>query len=347
MILLNERQAHEAINTKQRYDGWRELSIRKKSYEGSLVWADKRGVENLLRSATSKYSGKRMQRYLGPRSLELEIMKNDFDKAKAEIKEQLKQLDDTMNVQASINRAIRLARMPEISANILRGLDDRGLLGNGIRVVGTNALYAFESACGIFFDQNIMATDDLDLLRDSRKSLKFIGAESIDENSIMNVLKRVDKTFEKQRQTFRAMNTKGFLVDVIRRGHKDVMKTMNVAERQDDLVSAEIDKLYWLENAPPFEDVIIDSRGFPARMVTIDPRIYAAHKFWLSTVDGRDPLKKRKDLQQAKAVAEAVKTYLPHLPYEAKQLTFLKKEVFDAAAHLFEKPHANANWGMF
>lgn len=56
--------------------------------------------------------------------------------------ERLKSLQGVVIGQAAINRAVKLGRVPLVGARIIRAIDDAGLLGNGIRVVGTNAIYA-------------------------------------------------------------------------------------------------------------------------------------------------------------------------------------------------------------
>jgi hypothetical protein len=50
--------------------------------------------------------------------------------------------------QAAVNRALGLGRVPLMNARIIRALDKSGLLGAGIRVVGTNAIYAYEAIAG-------------------------------------------------------------------------------------------------------------------------------------------------------------------------------------------------------
>lgn len=62
--------------------------------------------------------------------------------------------------------------------------------------------------------------------------------------------------------------------------------------------------------------VAIDEDGWPVPIRAPDPRAFALHKVWLSMQASREPLKKPRDLDQAKAVAKLVQHYLPHLPFE-------------------------------
>jgi hypothetical protein len=50
--------------------------------------------------------------------------------------------------------------------------------------------------------------------------------------------------------------------------------------------------------------------GLPARMVCVDPRIFALHKAWRSRQPGRQPKSRPRDSQQAKQVAAVARDYL-------------------------------------
>jgi hypothetical protein len=52
-------------------------------------------------------------------------------------------------------------------------------------------------------------------------------------------------------------------------------------------------------------------------MLVPDPRAFALHKAWLSGLATREPIKKTRDLDQAKAVAKLVQDEMPHLPFES------------------------------
>ena len=96
--------------------------------------------------------------------------------------------------------------------------------------------------------------------------------------------------------------------------------------------------LAWQEGAPSFEAVAIDERGQACRIVTTDPRVWVAYKFWLSKRKDREPVKRRNDAAQARAVGQLVVRYLQHLPYIADELRMLPKRVFDEAKPLFAEP---------
>jgi len=69
--------------------------------------------------------------------------------------------------------------------------------------------------------------------------------------------------------------------------------------------------------------------GFPAKMVVPDPRSFALHKLWVSDQDDREAIQKRRDREQAKAVAKLIVKCLPQYPFEAKTLRMFPKDVVE------------------
>ncbi len=101
-----------------------------------------------------------------------------------------------------------LGRVPRAAAQILRALDKAGLLGDGIFVVGTHALYAYEARSGVIFEPGLLATSDLDLLADVRSRL-VLAIDDKEREGILPILKSVDPTFYVQGDLFRAVNEDG------------------------------------------------------------------------------------------------------------------------------------------
>lgn len=337
-IELNSDQRRELVNTRQRFEALHEAETRRVGFRGSMVWEESKGREYLMRSAYK--NGRRRQVSLGLRSQKTESIKSEFERGRSDAEERLKSLKQTMIRQAAVNKAIGLGRVPSLGARIIRALDKNGLLGNGIRVLGTNAIYAYEAAAGIHVGSALTATEDIDLLLDSRSKLDIIGVEEIEHSSLLHILQRIDKSFQRTEQTFRAANKEGYLVDLIKplRTPPWSIDQDNFSANSEDLTAIEIDGLSWHESAPAFEAICIDERGEPVRIVTSDPRIFAAHKFWLSQRVDREPIKRRRDLEQAKAVAHIVSTHLPHLQFDREQLLMLPRALFDDAAPLFQMP---------
>jgi hypothetical protein len=125
-------------------------------------------------------------------------------------------------------------------------------------------------------------------------------------------------------------------VDLIRPEDKDILfkDPDKLGGNEDDLEASPIRGLHWLINAPRFEEIVIGEDGLPLFMATVDPRAYALHKAWLSKVaDTREPDKKKRDFEQALAVAKVAKDYL-NLSLKDKALNALHSELRKHVADL-------------
>ena len=72
---------------------------------------------------------------------------------------------------------------------------------------------------------------------------------------------------------------------------------------------------------PHISVIILDESGVPLRTSVPDPRAFALHKYWVSRRLDRDPMKARRDEQQAHAVAGLIVDYLPAFNFsEARYL---------------------------
>lgn len=336
---LNGDQRREAINTQQRYAAYREAARRDKDHRGSMSWKKIHGRDYLVRSYYGKSSIRR-QRSLGLKSKETEVIKLEYQRGRLDARQRLKDLKIVMARQAAINRALGLGRVPLPAAKIIRAIDEAGLLGSGIRVLGTNAIYAYEAVAGVRIDPGLTATEDIDLLFDARQRLSFVAGKDVSQPSLLRLLQKADSSFRRSSRQFQAANREGYLVDLIKplRNPPWTKEKQHIGADEDDLAAAEIEGLAWQESSPSFEAIVIDERGEACRVVTTDPRIWAAHKFWLSKRKDREPAKRRNDAAQAQAVARLVVQYMQHLPYAADELRMLPKRVFDEAKPLFAEP---------
>lgn len=340
---LNLDQRRESINTQQRYQAWRETTARARSARGSMTWATVKGRDYLVRSSYDTF-GRRRQSSLGPRSAETEKAKAEFERTREDALKRADQIEEVLRRQSAVNRALGLGRVPLIGARIIRMLDLNGLLGSAVRVLGTNAIYAYEAAAGVRFEPGLTATEDLDLLLDARRRLTFAASEEMETHSLLRLLRRVDTSFERSAADFRAVNRDGYLVDLVKplRNPPWLSGRDQIGADPTDLRAVEIDGLTWHESSPLFEAVAIDERGEPLRMAASDPRVWAAHKLWLSKRNDREPIKKRRDGEQAAAVAALVRDHLPHLRFNHEDLRMLPKELFEQAASLFSMAPGDA-----
>src|SRR3984893_11978654 len=246
---LNSDQRRELVNTQQRYGAYREAEEQAKGCRGSMTWTEIKGREYLVRSHYGK-SGIRRQTSLGLRSKKTEAIKREYEHGRSEAQARLKNLKAVIARQSAINRAIGLGRVPLIGAKIIRALDQAAMLGSGIRVLGTNAIYAYEAAAGVRIDPGLTSTEDFDLLFDARGGLTFAANESVSQPSLLHLLQKIDRSFARSTPTFRAANDEGYLVDLIKplRNPPWVPESQRVGVDADDLLAAEIEGLAWPES---------------------------------------------------------------------------------------------------
>ena len=225
---------------------------------------------------------------LGSCTPETEAIYARFTQRKRESAERVSGLKTALEQQQRLNRALRVGRVDPLVVALLGRLASTRLSPH-FKVVGTHALYAYETAAGVRLDSGTVATRDIDLLWDTRKRLQFSTQLARVDSSMLGVLKKVDSTFRiRQSQKYTAVNQDGFEVDIIRRA--------NV-----------------LLDAPGFSAVIVATNGTMARMDTVHPATFVAFKRWMADQTGREALKRRRDALQADAVQTLMDTYLPHL----------------------------------
>lgn len=75
------------------------------------------------------------------------------------------------------------------------------------------------------------------------------------------------------------------------------------------------------------------SRDFQSEIVAVDPRVFALHKAWLSHRENREPLKAKRDREQAEAAAVIATKYL-RLSLDDRNLTALPLSLRKLASEL-------------
>jgi hypothetical protein len=184
----------------------------------------------------------------------------------------------------------------------------------------------------VIFDAGLTETQDLDLLWDVRRRLTLALLDARTEG-VIGLLKKIDRSFQAQRNSFRAVNAEGYFVDLIRPFASDEVRKPVSKIAPEDLEAVALSGLEWLINAPKFDQTVIDATGKPLFMSCADPRVFALHKYWISQQMSRDPLKRRRDLAQAKAVAAVAADYLG-LPFQAPELSAVPQDLVKEASRL-------------
>lgn len=322
---LTDQQRLFLIESEHILATWREAYRQKQAHRYGMKWVRTAGRDYLVRLRDAKGNGKS----LGPRSIETEHIHAAFTANKQRADERFAALAAALKQQARLNKAVRLGRLPVIIGRILHTLD-LARTEHHFTVIGTHALYAYEAMAAVQCSMDLLASGDVDLLYDPRKPLA-LTAEKLDGIGLLGLLRKVDPSFEGvAAHPFRAVNQQRFMVDlVIPPEGTQVNRAVRFAE--DDLVAAEVPSLQWLLNSPRVETTVIAADGQPVLMRSPDPRAFAVHKAWLSGEPGREPVKKGRDLNQARLVLRLLLEYLPHYPIDERCLRYFPKDLVRGA----------------
>lgn len=309
LIELSESQTRQQLDASSVFTALLEARAEAAVVRGSMIWREIDGRRYLIRTSTAG-----AQKSLGPESPETQAIAAKFFDRKEMASERLKQLTEQVAVMQRMNRALRVGRVPNVVVDTLNALEKAGI-GEHFLVVGTHALYAYESAAGVRIPDGAMATRDVDLFFDARKGVKLFSSLGKLDSSMIALLQKVDKTFRVRHSSkYTAVNAAGFEVDIIRRVARDGdPHPLRMSDDEDDLWAAQVPSGDNILGARPFEAVVVATSGAMARMRTIHPLDFARIKDRLSKATDRDPLKARKDALQASVAREIVRDYLPQL----------------------------------
>lgn len=298
-IPLSDNAARQVIDSTTIFDEFVRVKARARPYAGGMYWKRQGEYEYLVKTLPDN-----RQRRVGPRSPETEKIHEEFTVRKRELEARLKSLRAALTDAERLNKALKAGRVPSVVVSVLRTLEDAGL-GQHFTVVGTHALYAYETAAGVRIVQGALATQDVDLLWDARRRVRFITDLGKLDSSMLGVLQRADATFQrKEGHAETAINAKGFEVDFLRRQPEgDDPHPFRFSDDEGDLWPVQAVRASVLTNAPRFDHVVISATGRMALMRTIAPESFVEFKRWMAAkVPQRPESKRRRDLRQADIV---------------------------------------------
>lgn len=313
---IEESTAKQYIDAEQ---AWKALLIAERravNYRGSMFFKKTGDTDYLCR----KYNAFQTKS-LGPRTPGSEQILNEFKKGKLAAESHLKGLQEVVGRYRRVNAALRVGRTPNTVISLLEEVRKAGLQEH-LLVIGTNALYAYETHAGVRLNDEVTATTDIDLLWDSRKRITLLsdGDAHFNKTGLIGIIKKADPSFELQPgDEYRAVNAKGYMVDLIKRRPKsffDDKEPGQLVKNVDDFWAAKIINMDWLLSAPRFRQVVVGINGSMTEMLTIDPRAFVLYKIHLSQKEDRDPVKKPRDVKQARALFSLIQERLPHLAFE-------------------------------
>ena len=305
LLELTPAQTRQYIDAEATLRALRDTKKAALEVRGSMFWRELNGQRYLVRVAS-----RGSQTSLGRHTAELEAIYHRFMGRKNNIEERLTRLKAAMEQHQRSNRALRVGRAPRLLIDTINRLEQAGI-GEHFCVVGTHALYAFEAACGVRVQDDATATQDIDLLLDTRKYLSFVTTMDALDTSLLSVFKKVDKTFElREDQLYTAVNADGFEIDVARRAAKDGdPHPLRVSKYEEDFWAVQISTGSNLLDGGYFEQAVVATSGHMAMMRTPAPASFVRVKQTLASLRTRDPLKARKDAVQAEIVSELMRDY--------------------------------------
>ena len=303
----SESQRRQYIDAETVYLAAAQASSAASEVRGSMFWRELRGKPTLIRTST-----RGAQKSLGQRSAETEAIYTHFMARKSAAEQRQKALNAQLSTQQRLNRALRVGRVPNVVVGVLNALERVGVQDH-FMVVGTHALYAYETAAGVRIGEEAMATRDVDMLFDTRKRIAFFTAMKKLDSSLIGVLRKVDPSFEVvEGQLYTARNQDGFEVDIIRRSAKDAdPHPLRMSDADDDFWAVQVSMGEKLQSARRMDQVVVATSGDMALMRTVHPLDFARIKKALSQQRGRDPNKSGRDALQSRIVTELVETHLP------------------------------------
>lgn len=301
-IPLPDNAARQAIDSTTVFNEFVRVQAQARPYAGGMYWKRQGGYQYLVKTLPDN-----RQERIGPRSPETERIYEEFTTRKSAVEARFKSLRTTLKDSERLNKALKVGRVPSMVVSVLQTIEDAGL-GEHFTVVGTHALYAYETAAGVRIVQGALATQDVDLLWDARKRVRFLADLTKLNMSMLRLLQSADPTFErKEGRSETAINATGFEVDFLRRQPEgDDPHPFRFSGDENDLWPIQAVRASVLTNAPRFEQVVVAVTGRMTLMRTIAPEAFVEFKRWMAEKAPQRPEpKRRRDLRQA-AIVQAL-----------------------------------------
>ena len=306
---LSDLQKKQYIDAESVFTALRDAEKAAQTVRGSMLWRQVSGRTYLIRTNADN-----SQKSLGPRTAETEAVYEKFMARKKWLSERVTGLRQALQLHQKLNRAHRVGRTPEIVVQILNQLHKSGISEHFL-TVGTHALFAYESACGVRFADDATTTQDINLLMDTQKHLLLASTLEERNESLLSTLQKVDATFDlRDDQLYTAVNASGFEVDVIRRTAQNRdPHPLQVPSAERDFWAVQVGNGAQMASSARFAQMVVSASGHMALMTTLHPLTFSRLKQALANSPTRNPLKKSCDALQAQAVAQLVEEMLPHL----------------------------------
>ncbi|OHE05241.1 GSU2403 family nucleotidyltransferase fold protein [Sulfurimonas sp. RIFOXYB12_FULL_35_9] len=301
------------VSKKKRYD---------KSFRYRMGWQKIKEKEYLFRECLDT----KKRKSLSIRSSETEVIYDSFHAQKAELKKSIKESKVLLERQEKINKFTKISRVPNVLINLFRRLNELGL-DDKVIVIGTNSLYAYEAYCGVFVENQHLATFDIDILNKRDKKVSIAFKEKIPNRTLKGILLEIDNTFKESEEAFyRFVNKDEVVVELL-----TPMRMKADNESFSGVREIILDGIKWIESSKLHKQLLVGDSGKCAFITTINPLEYAVYKLWLSVQSYREPMKRDRDLQQSRLVTKLIKEYMLTIDIESelKNIKNMSKEAIE------------------
>ncbi len=303
-VEYSDDQRKTYINSEMQYRSYLEKQIRfNKSFRFRMGWNRAQGKEYLFKECLE--SKKRVS--LGRKNEETLAIYEVFNQQKKELKASLKLSKALLIKNEKINKFTKLSRVPNVLVSLFRrinllGLDDK------VIIIGTNSLYSYEAYCGVFIEEEHLATFDIDVFNKRDKKISFALKEKLPQKTLKAILLDVDKSFKKSKDIpYRFINDDDIIVEIITPIYKKEMKS----DTFSGVMNLEIEGTKWLESSKLHKQMLIAQNGKCAYVTTIAPLEYAVYKKWLGEHERKDLMKRQRDIKQSHLVTKLIQDYIP------------------------------------
>ena len=296
---VSDSAARQIIDASTIFEEWRKVMKEARPYAGGMYWKRQGDYEYLVKTSPDN-----RQTRIGPRAAKTEAIFKEFTDRKAATETRLKSLQEALKEAERLNKALKAGRVPSKVVAVLQALEAAGL-GEHFRVVGTHALYAYETAAGVRIVQGALATQDEDLLWDAGRRVSFVTTMSKLDQSMLQVLQKAEPSFRRKKgQAETAIDDKGFEVDFLRRQlAEEDPHPFRFTNDEEDFWPVQAERAAVLTSTPLFEHLVISATGRMALMRTIDPAVFVSFKRWMAAnAQNRPEPKRRRDVRQADIV---------------------------------------------
>ena len=298
ILELTENQSRQYIDAQALMRAHADALVEAAQVRGSMIWREMRGVRYLIRTSAAS-----AQKTIGPDSANTQAIYARFIARKETAAGRVKSLGFRLEEQRKLNRLYAVGRAPNVIIKVLEVLQKAGIAEQFL-TVGTNAIYAYESACGVRVGNDAMATRDMDLLFDTRRRTAFVSTLRRLDSSLLAVLRKANPSFRVLRDQLQtAVNDDGYEIDIIRRTAKDGdPHPLRMSTSEDDLWAVQVSSGEKMVSGRKFGQLVVSASGHMAHMQTLHPLDFIRVKTELSASPQRDPIKRPKDGLQARVV---------------------------------------------